>query len=244
MIFGLYDAIIKTDLIVLSAQGDDSVIKEKLLNVFLEENTLSALTKAVSTELECPVIVADDAYHIAASCAAGEYDDPVYRVAVSHGELALEDCAAISAHCGEDDFSVEMNGRKYRVIQLESRGTVHGYMLMLYVPKICPFSDDEIHFISALVSKQLFFERRQTADGTAEEILSALFDGEFSDEEHFKIRAQATYLSNFNPERLALIDLRHCTPAAAAFLQAQMASEFHASHPFVYKDKNNNVFAR
>lgn len=237
MIFGLCDAIIKTDLIVLSAQGDDSVIKEKLLNVFLEENTLSALTKAVSTELECPVIVADDAYHIAASCAAGEYDDPVYRVAVSHGELALEDCAAISAHCGEDDFSVEMNGRKYRVIQLESRGTVHGYMLMLYAPKVCPFSDDEIHFISALVSKQLFFERRETADGTAEEILSALFDGEFSDEEHFKIRAQATYLSNFNPERLALIDLRHCTPAAAAFLQAQMASEFHASHPFVYKDK-------
>ena len=57
---------------MLSAQGDDSVIKEKLLNVFLEENTLSALTKAVSAELECPVIVADDAYHIAASCAAGE----------------------------------------------------------------------------------------------------------------------------------------------------------------------------
>ena len=135
---------------MLLAQGDDSVIKEKLLNVFLEENTLSALTKAVSTELECPVIVADDAFHIAASCAVSEYNDPTYRIAVSHSELSLDACAAISAHCGEDDFSVETNGRKYRVIQLESRGTVHGYMLMLYVPKVCPFSDDEIHFISAV----------------------------------------------------------------------------------------------
>ena len=102
------NAVIKTVLsrvtkIKLSASYEADAFSDKATEIV--KNTLSALTKAVSTELECPVIVVDDAYHIAASCAAGEYDDPVYRVAVSHGELALEDCAAISAHCGRKTFS-------------------------------------------------------------------------------------------------------------------------------------------
>lgn len=213
------------------------MIKEELLNVFLTENSISALTKAVSGVLECPVIIVDDAYHIAASCAVSGYNDPSYRIAVSHSELSLDTCAAISARNGDSVFTIDMNDRKYRVSRLESGGTVLGYMILIFEGKAACTDEETLNFITALASKQMFFERRETSAGTAEEILAALFDGKFSDEEHFKISAQATYLSNFNPERFALIDLKHCTPAAAAFLQTQLQSEFHASHPFTYKGK-------
>ena len=213
------------------------MIKDELLNVFLTENTLTGLVKAISGATECPVIIVDDAFHIAASCAVSEYNDPTYRIAVSHSELSLDACAAISAHTGETDFTVDISNKKYRVLRLESNGAVLGYMILVCIVENMPCDTETLNFTAALVSKQLFFERRQSSAGTAEKILAALFDGEFSDEEHFKISAASTYLSNFNPERFAVIDLRCCTPAAAVFLQAQLESEFHASHPFIYKGK-------
>ena len=164
-----------------------------------------------------------------------EYNDPAYRTAVSHSELSLDTCAAISAHGAEKDFTVDAGNKKYRILRLENGDTVLGYMILISAEDM-PCDAETLNFTAALVSKQLFFERRQSS-GTAEEILAALFDGEFTDEEHFKISAAATYLSNFHPERFALIDLRDCTPAAAAFLQTQLKNEFHASHPFIYKGK-------
>lgn len=211
------------------------MIKDELLNVFLTENTLTGLVKAISGATECPVIIVDDAFHIAASCAVSEYNDPAYRTAVSHSELSLDTCAAISAHGAEKDFTVDAGNKKYRILRLENGDTVLGYMILISAEDM-PCDAETLNFTAALVSKQLFFERRQSS-GTAEEILAALFDGEFTDEEHFKISAAATYLSNFHPERFALIDLRDCTPAAAAFLQTQLKNEFHASHPFIYKGK-------
>lgn len=211
------------------------MIKDELLNVFLTENTLTGLVKAISGATECPVIIVDDAFHIAASCAVSEYNDPTYRIAVSHSELSLDACAAISAHGAEKDFTVDAGNKKYRILRLENGDTVLGYMILISAEDM-PCDAETLNFTAALVSKQLFFERRQSS-GTAEEILAALFDGEFTDEEHFKISAAATYLSNFHPERFALIDLRDCTPAAAAFLQTQLKNEFHASHPFIYKGK-------
>lgn len=211
------------------------MIKDELLNVFLTENTLSGLVKAISGAVGCPAVIVDDAFHIAASCAVSEYNDPAYRTAVSHSELSLDTCAAISAHGAEKDFTVDAGNKKYRILRLENGDTVLGYMILILAEDM-PCDAETLNFTAALVSKQLFFERRQSS-GTAEEILAALFDGEFTDEEHFKISAAATYLSNFHPERFALIDLRDCTPAAAAFLQTQLKNEFHASHPFIYKGK-------
>ena len=211
------------------------MIKDELLNVFLTENTLSGLVKAISGAVGCPAVIVDDAFHIAASCAVSEYNDPAYRTAVSHSELSLDTCAAISAHGAEKDFTVDAGNKKYRILRLENGDTVLGYMILISAEDM-PCDAETLNFTAALVSKQLFFERRQSS-GTAEEIMAALFDGEFTDEEHFKISAAATYLSNFHPERFALIDLRDCTPAAAAFLQTQLKNEFHASHPFIYKGK-------
>lgn len=211
------------------------MIKDELLNVFLTENTLSGLVNAISGAVGCPAVIVDDAFHIAASCAVSEYNDPAYRTAVSHSELSLDTCAAISAHGAEKDFTVDADNKKYRILRLENGDTVLGYMILISAEDM-PCDAETLNFTAALVSKQLFFERRQSS-GTAEEIMAALFDGEFTDEEHFKISAAATYLSNFHPERFALIDLRDCTPAAAAFLQTQLKNEFHASHPFIYKGK-------
>lgn len=212
------------------------MIKDELLNVFLTENTLSGLVKAISGAVGCPAVIVDDAFHIASSCAVSEYNDPAYRTAVSHSELSLDTCAAISAHSAEKAFTVAAGNKKYRVLRLENGDTVLGYMILISADENMPFDAETLNFTAALVSKQLFFERRQSS-GTAEEIMAALFDGEFTDEEHFKISASSTYLSNFHPERFALIDLRRCTPAAAAFLQTQLKNEFHASHPFIYKGK-------
>ena len=43
------------------------MIKDELLNVFLTENTLSGLVKAISGAVGCPAVIVDDAFHIAAS---------------------------------------------------------------------------------------------------------------------------------------------------------------------------------
>ena len=132
------------------------MIKDELLNVFLTENTLTGLVKAISGATECPVIIVDDAFHIAASCAVSEYNDPTYRIAVSHSELSLDACAAISAHTGETDFTVDISNKKYRVLRLESNGAVLGYMILVCIVENMPCDTETLNFTAALVSKQLF----------------------------------------------------------------------------------------
>ena len=46
------------------------MFKDDLLNSFLQNNSLSSLTETVSILLKCPVIIVDEAFHIAASFAS------------------------------------------------------------------------------------------------------------------------------------------------------------------------------
>lgn len=219
------------------------MFKDDILNSFLQNSTLSALTETVSMLLKCPVLIVDEAFHIAASFAADSCDYEEYRIAVSHSELSFAAAAAISerAQTASDGvFSFEKNNKKYRVLILETGKTMIGYMICVFplsAPTTC--TDGELMFAAALVSKQLCLEKRQTASNSAEEVLTSLLNGEFSDREHFLLQAQSTYLSNFHPDGFALIDLGNYSGRELAddLLRKTLESNFHGSRPFIYKER-------
>lgn len=220
------------------------MFKDDLLNSFLQNNTLSSLTETVSILLKCPVIIVDEAFHIAASFASDGCDYEEYRIAVSHSELSFAAAAAISerAQTAEDGafFSFEKSNKKYRVLILENGKTMIGYMICAFeLSAIPPCTDEELMFAAGLISKQLCIEKQQTASNSAEEVLTSLLNGEFSDREHFLLQAQPTYLSNFRPESFALIDLSNYAGRKLTddFLRKTLESDFHGSHPFVYKGR-------
>lgn len=219
------------------------MFKDEVLNSFLQNNSLSALTEAVSMLIGCPVIIVDEAFHIAASFAANGSDYEEYRTAISHSELSFAASAAISerAETAENGaFSFGINNKNYRVLILGSGKVKIGYMICVFNQSDSPVcTDEELMFAAALISKQLCLERRQIASNSAEEILISLLNGEFSDKEHFGLQAQTTYLSHFHPERFAVVDLCNYDGRELAddFLRKELESGFHGSHPFVYKDR-------
>ena len=93
------------------------MFKDEVLNSFLQNNSLSALTEAVSMLIGCPVIIVDEAFHIAASFAANGSDYEEYRTAIRHSELSFAASAAISerAETAENGaFSFGINNKNYR----------------------------------------------------------------------------------------------------------------------------------
>ena len=216
------------------------MFKDEVLNSFLQNNSLSALTETVSMLLGCPVIIVDDAFHIAASFASNGSDYEEYRTTVSHSELSFAASAAISERAETADsglFSFEKKDKKYLILILGNGKTMVGYMICIFnLSYVVPCTDEELMFAAALISKQLCIERRQIASSTAEEILISLLNGEFSDEEHFRLQAQTTYLLNFHPERFAVVDLCDYSGKELAddFLRKELERGFHGSHPFVY----------
>ena len=219
------------------------MFKGEILNSFLQNNSLLALTETVSMLIGGPVIIVDEAFHIAASFAADGSDYEEYRTAISHSELSFAASAAISerAETAENGaFSFEINNKNYRVLILENGKAMIGYMIcVLNMSDSAVCTDEELMFAAALISKQLCLERRQIASNSAEEILISLLNGEFSDKEHFNLQAQTTYLSHFHPERFALVGLCNYDGKDIAddFLRKKLESGFHGSHPFAYKDR-------
>ncbi len=218
------------------------MFKEQLLNSFLKNNSLSSLAEAMSGLLGCPVIIVDDAFHIAASFAAKGYDYEAYKMAVSHSELSFEAAAEISGRAERTksgSFAFERDGKCYSVTLLDNGGVMTGYMiLVLEKGETVKADEEELVFAAALFSKQLCLERRQTAANTAEEVLISLLDGEFSDEEHFRLQASATFLSNFHPEKFAVAEISgDSSDISNDFLRRNLESGFHGSHPFFYRNR-------
>ena len=217
--------------------------KELLLNVFLRNDSLNLLVEAVSASFGCPVIVTDSAFHIVSAFAATGFSDEEYRRAVAHSELPLTVCEAISAHRGERLLG-ESDTHRYCVGELKCGEVRLGYMLYVLDSGKIPNENDCL-FAERLVAKQFNAERRSggIVTDTAEEILTELLDGKFSDEEVFRLQAAGTFLASFRPSRFVLIGL---SPAEArhtdeAGLSHELACSFRASHPFLY-DGNMIVF--
>ena len=220
------------------------MLKEQLLNVFLQSNNLLALTESAGILFGTPIVVVDEAFRIAASFAANGSDYEEYRTAVSHSQLSFEAAADISgtaAEKGQDFFELQRNERKYSVAVLRNGGAMIGYMIL--VTGLCNdphnVNTENIMFAAALISKQLCLERRRTAIDTAEDVLITLLNGDFADEEHFQLQASTTFLSNFRPQRFAIVAMTGLenSDMAGDMLRKSLENNFHGSHPFFYKDR-------
>lgn len=222
------------------------MIKDFLLNTFLQNNSLNTLTEAISTVFDCPVIIVDKSFHIVSSFAASDYNDEDYRRAVSHSELPLFFCTAVSnglenfeSYDGEPvKISSEM--RSCYVSRLKSAGIELGYIIYICdSPK--KLNKSNCFLAESLAAKQLYSNRREgtSPKSTAEEIITDLLNGKFSDEEIFNLEISGTFLSHFHPTRYALIDFSYDSQdiARGEYLREKLARDFHASQPLFYNGK-------
>lgn len=198
------------------------------------------LLEAVSGQFGCPIIVTDNAFHIVASFAPNGFDDSEYRKAVSHSELPLSACGAITKALTKSDNRRVLNGsseRSYLAAELESGGVALGYIIYILFGSDEPQEGDCL-FAESLIAKQFFTDRRTgLAFDTAEEILIDLLDGKFKTEELFLSRASGTFLSQFSPERYALIELPQLQRSQNEHIGHSLEQSFHASHPLFYRGK-------
>lgn len=214
--------------------------KDLILNTFLQNNSLPMLLEAVGGELGCPVIVTDNAFHIVASFAPNGFEDSEYRRAISHSELPLSACTAITKALAESEAKRVMNGsgeRTYLTAELKSAGAALGYIVYILFGS-CEVRESDCLFAESLVAKQFFTDRRTgLAFDTAEEILIDLLDGKFKTEGLFLARASGTFLSQFSPQRYALIELVQADTAKSEHIGRSLEQSFHASHPLFYRGK-------
>lgn len=210
------------------------MIKEELLNLFLQTNSLDKLTEAVSLSLNCPVIVADNGFNVVSSFAPIGTDSEVYLKTVSHSKLPDLLCEKI---VNEAKFITVTDGAEtYIADKLIFENAEIGYAVYLKKPKRS--SDNEnIIFADSLISKQFYSEKQSfgAPDDCAEEILLDLILGRFEDKATFKLRTSGTFLSNFSPERFALLKTDG-DQNSLNFLRAEISDNFHASLSLKYKD--------
>lgn len=201
------------------------------------------LLEAVSVQFGFPIIVTDNAFHIVSSFAAKGFEDEGYRKAVSHSELPLSACGEIAKALdgnGGDRIFTETNGKNVGVSVLKSGEVSLGYIIYILFEADAPNESDCL-FCESLIAKQFYTDKRTSAAAfdTAEEILIELLDGKFSSEEVFRLKAAGTFLSSFNPERVALIKISSAADERLKneHLAHSLSQSFHASHPLFYGGK-------
>lgn len=212
-----------------------------MLEFFFNNNSFNALAQEISASLSCPIVITDNAFHIISSVSSIEYGDPIYKTAISHSKLSEETCMHIATKVEEgiNHFCVQSGENNFCVGILKNSDTIIGYIL--YFLDIEMFDVHDLFFCEGLLSKQLFLERYccSSSLSTAEEILIDLLNGEYSCENIFDTQISGTFLSHFSPKRFAVVffsNINEFEEKHATVLR-KCKDYFHASHPFVYKDK-------
>lgn len=215
--------------------------KKSTLEFFFNNNSFNALAHEVSASLRCPIVITDNAFHIISSVSTIEYGDPIYKTAISHSKLSDETCLHIAAKIegGINHFCVQSGENNFCVGILKNTDTIIGYIL--YFLDIDELDEHDLFFCEGLISKQLFLERYccSSSISTAEEILIDLLNGEYSCENIFDMQISGTFLSHFSAKRFAVIffsNMNEFEEKHSTVLR-KCKDYFHASHPFVYKDK-------
>ena len=215
--------------------------KKVMLEFFFNNNSFNALAQEISASLHCPIVITDNAFHIISSVSSIEYGDPIYKTAISHSKLSEETCIHIASKIedGVNHFCIKSGENNFCVGILKNSDTIIGYIL--YFLDIETLDEHDLFFCEGLISKQLFLERycSSTSISTAEEILIDLLNGEYSCENIFNMQVSGTFLSHFSAKRFAVIffsNMNEFEEKHSTVLR-KCKDYFHASHPFVYKDK-------
>lgn len=224
----------------------ESCNAEALLEEFFSQDDLRQLALSTGELLDCPLLVLDDTFHIAAHHLPLGFSDALFETAVRRGEISYEAGAIISKNAmltaGWADY-VQLADSPYRrrFAPLISAGVRLGCLICVdtdgHLEKIPPQTWE---LVERILAKQLFVEasRQDKPFETAEDILMHLLDGGFSSAAHFQLQASGTYLADFHPLTFALIDLDtyHNAYAGKLHLKEELETQFPDSHPFLYQE--------
>ena len=223
----------------------ESCNAEALLEEFFSQDDLRQLALSTGELLDCPLLVLDDTFHIAAHRLPHGFSDSVFQSAVRRGEITYEAGVIISKNpmlsAGWADY-VQLPDSPYRrrFAPLISSGVRLGCLICVdtdgHLEQIPPRTWELVEHILA---KQLFMEvsRQDKPSETAEDILMHLLDGGFSSAAHFQLQASGTYLADFHPLTFALIDLDtyHNAYMGKRHLKEELETQIPDSHPVLYK---------
>ena len=218
-----------------------------LVSDFFERDDIDLLVKDTGKILECPLMVIDDTYHVAAHYSPKNFSDDVFDSAVKLGEITYEAGALISESDeltgGKTDF-VELENSPYRrrFSPLVSGGIRLGYLICVDVDnRLSSIAPETYSRIENILAKQMFVEagRIDRPFETAEEIMMHLLDGGFQSQSYFKLQISSTYLADFHPAAFALIDpvAYHSQYNEKRLLKDELTYRFYESHPFLHKGK-------
>ena len=218
---------------------------QALVNEFFEQDDIKKLAEDTGILLECPLLIIDETFHIAAHFRPPDFSDKLFEDAVACSMITYEIGAIISKNdalcAGKADYiKLGESVYKRRFAPLNSTGVRLGYLICVdtdgHLQKIPPTVWQQIEMI---LSKQLFIEtsRQDKPFETTEEILMHLLGGGFTSEAYFRLQTANTYLSDFKPTAFALIDLTvyNNEYAGKRHLKEEIRLHFADSHDFVYK---------
>lgn len=218
---------------------------QALVNEFFEQDDIKKLAEDTGILLECPLLIIDETFHIAAHFSPPDFSDKLFEDAVACSMITYEIGAIISKNdalcAGKADYiKLGESVYKRRFAPLNSTGVRLGYLICVdtdgHLQKIPPTVWQQIEMI---LSKQLFIEtsRQDKPFETTEEILMHLLGGGFTSEAYFRLQTANTYLSDFKPTAFALIDLTvyNNEYAGKRHLKEEIRLHFADSHDFVYK---------
>ena len=223
----------------------ESCNAEALLDKFFSQDDLRQLALSTGELLDCPLMVLDDTFRIAAYRLPLGFSDALFETAVRCGEITYEAGATISKNAmltaGWADY-VQLADSPYRrrFAPLISAGVRLGCLICVdtdgHLEKIPPQTWE---LVERILAKQLFVEvsRQDKPSETVEDILMHLLDGGFSSAAHFQLQASGIYLADFHPRAFALIDLEtyHSAYMGKRHLKEELEAQIPDSHPFLYK---------
>ena len=186
-----------------------------LMADFFAQDDLARLTADAGELLDCPLMVIDDAFRVAAHYAPPGFTDHLFDRAVQQGAITYEAGAIIrrspALSAGAPDYvEVADSTRRRRFAPLISAGVRLGYLICVDIGgHLADIPAETFRTVETVLAKQLFVEasRQDKPLGTAEEILMHLLDGGFPSAAYFRLQASSTYLADFHPAAFALIDL-------------------------------------
>ena len=218
---------------------------EALLAEFFAQDDLKSLAADAGALLECPLLVLDDTFHVAAYYRPLGFSDPLFQASVSRGEITYEAGAIISRSealmAGTADYiKLEDSVYRRRFVPLISSGVRLGFLICVdtdgHLQKI---PQETWNTVEQILAKQAFIEtsRHDKPFETAEDILMHLLDGGFSSALYFQLQASGTYLADFHPTGFALIDLTayHDEYLGKRHLKDELGGRFPQSHSFLYR---------